>query len=83
MGTYRKHKGQQVQMPEDLVRMALASNAILAVIPMQDILALDGHHRMNTPGTCSGNWHWRFQWQQLSAEQQKNIKRAIKQSKRS
>ena len=81
--TQTQVQNQQVQMPEDLVHMALASNAMLAVIPMQDILALDGHHRMNTPGTCSGNWHWRFQWQQLSAEQQKNIKRAIKQSKRS
>ena len=81
--TQTQEQNQQVQMPEDLVHMALASNAMLAVIPMQDILALDGHHRMNTPGTCSGNWHWRFQWQQLSAEQQKNIKRAIKQSKRS
>jgi 4-alpha-glucanotransferase len=35
---------------------------------MQDILALDTTHRMNTPGTSSGNWHWRFSWQQLTPE---------------
>ncbi len=53
-------------MPNDLIDMALESNAQLAIIPMQDLMALDGSHRMNTPGTCTGNWHWRFTWQQLS-----------------
>lgn len=49
-----------------LVEMALQSEAALAIIPMQDLLELDGSHRMNTPGTASGNWHWRFNWQQLT-----------------
>ena len=35
-----------------------ASNARLAVIPMQDLLQLDGSARMNTPGTSDGNWKW-------------------------
>jgi 4-alpha-glucanotransferase len=48
-----------------LIVMALESEAKLAIIPMQDLLALNGSHRMNTPGTISGNWHWRFTWQQL------------------
>jgi len=51
-----------------LIQAALASVANLAVIPMQDILELDSEHRMNTPGTTEGNWHWRFQWEQLSPE---------------
>lgn len=51
-----------------LIQAALASVANLAVIPMQDILELDSEHRMNTPGTTEGNWKWRFQWQQLTAE---------------
>ncbi|KJV05606.1 4-alpha-glucanotransferase [Methylocucumis oryzae] len=51
-----------------LVQAALASVANLAVIPMQDILELGSEHRMNTPGTTEGNWRWRFQWSQLSAE---------------
>lgn len=45
-------------MPWPLVRAALASVARLAVIPMQDLLALDSRHRMNTPGTVEGNWGW-------------------------
>jgi 4-alpha-glucanotransferase len=56
-------------MPQDLIDMALESNAQLAIIPMQDILALGSNERMNTPGSCCGNWHWRFNWQQLTAEQ--------------
>ena len=32
---------------------------------MQDILGLDGEHRMNLPGTTEGNWQWRFDWRQL------------------
>ena len=49
-------------MPWLLNRMALMSVSSLAVLPMQDVLALDGAHRMNVPGTTEDNWRWRFQW---------------------
>ncbi len=52
----------QEEMPWLLNRAALASVAQLAVVPMQDVLSLDGSHRMNTPGTTEGNWRWRFHW---------------------
>ena len=52
-------------MPWLLIRTALQSVSELAVIPMQDILALDGQHRMNTPGTTEGNWQWKFDWEML------------------
>jgi 4-alpha-glucanotransferase len=55
-------------MPWLLVRAALASVARLAVIPMQDVLGLDGAHRMNVPGVTEGNWRWRFDWSQLKDE---------------
>jgi 4-alpha-glucanotransferase len=29
---------------------------------MQDVLGLDGSHRMNFPGKPEGNWSWRFAW---------------------
>ena len=63
----------EMNMPADLINMAFESDAQLAIIPMQDILELDSSHRMNTPGTCSGNWHWRFNWQQLTTAQSKYI----------
>lgn len=52
-------------MPWLLIRSALRSVSGIAVIPMQDILSLDGNHRMNVPGTIEGNWHWGFDWEQL------------------
>ncbi|MGZ8258165.1 MAG: 4-alpha-glucanotransferase [Methylotenera sp.] len=73
----------QPNMPNDLIEMALASNAQLAIIPMQDLLALDSSHRMNTPGMPSDNWHWRFNWQQISTEQKKNFAEAIARTGRS
>jgi 4-alpha-glucanotransferase len=52
-------------MPWPLVRAALASRAHLAIVPMQDVLARNGAHRMNVPGTSEGNWVWRFEWGQV------------------
>lgn len=55
-------------MPWPLITTALASPACLVILPMQDVLALDGRHRMNTPGTMSeDNWCWRFQWDMVPA----------------
>lgn len=52
-------------MPWPLIRACFASVGQWAIIPMQDILMLDNNHRMNVPGTTSGNWQWRFSWEQL------------------
>ena len=46
----------------DLIRAACASVADTAIIPMQDVLGLDGAHRMNLPGRGEGYWEWRFEW---------------------
>ena len=69
-------------MPQDLVTLALASKANMAIIPMQDILGLDAAHRMNTPGSIVGNWQWRFTWDMLKQSAQKHIKNAIVQTQR-
>ncbi|BCA80355.1 4-alpha-glucanotransferase [Desulfuromonas sp. AOP6] len=53
-------------MPWDLIRCALSSVAGLCILPMQDILGLDASARMNTPGTSSGNWGWRFCGEQMT-----------------
>jgi 4-alpha-glucanotransferase len=45
-------------MPEALIRAALGSVARLAIVPVQDLLALSSEARLNTPGTASGNWTW-------------------------
>ena len=55
-------------MPWPMIRAALASRADLAIVPMQDLMGLDGGHRMNRPGVANGNWQWRFQWDQLEEQ---------------
>ncbi len=54
--------GSGHDIPLALIRAASRSVAKLALFPMQDVLSLDGTHRMNLPGTCNGNWGWRFTW---------------------
>lgn len=44
-----------------MIRMAMQSVGKVVVIPMQDILHLDDHARMNTPGTVGQNWTWQLQ----------------------
>ena len=51
-----------------LVREAFASTSSYAVIPLQDILALDNGSRMNTPSTTGGNWMWRMDEKSLTEE---------------
>ena len=55
--------------PDEVVGAAithvLASSADLTIIPLQDLLELDGRARMNLPGTIEGNWAWRATPEQL------------------
>ncbi|WP_303917857.1 4-alpha-glucanotransferase [Draconibacterium sediminis] len=59
---------------KQIMEMALASVADTAILPMQDVLELDEKSRMNTPGTATGNWDWRFQWKQLKVGQKKFLR---------
>lgn len=51
----------------DLIRLALASVANTAIVPMQDVLRLGDEARMNVPGQPHGNWSWRMRWDQMDA----------------
>ncbi len=50
------------------IRAAYASVAILAVIPVQDVLGLDSDARMNIPSKPGGNWTWRLKAGALTNE---------------
>lgn len=50
------------------IRLAFASVAYLAIIPMQDLLGLDSNARMNIPGTTVDNWRWRSRVQDFTPE---------------
>ncbi|WP_349668885.1 4-alpha-glucanotransferase [Lacrimispora sp.] len=44
----------------DFIRLALASVANLAVIPVQDYLGTGRNGRINEPSTLGNNWKWRL-----------------------
>jgi len=60
---YLHSDGQAVHW--DMIRVALASVADTAIVPLQDVLGLGATARMNLPGTRQHNWSWRLQPQQL------------------
>lgn len=43
-----------------IIATAMRTDAVATVVPVQDLLALGGEARMNTPGTSTGNWRWRM-----------------------
>ena len=61
-----------------LVEAAYASEARLVVIPAQDILALNGRHRMNLPGTPEGNWSWRVKAGKLNETAAERLSALVK-----
>ncbi|MFQ3673818.1 MAG: 4-alpha-glucanotransferase, partial [Aggregatilineales bacterium] len=64
-----EYMGREVRdIAWDLIRMALASPAHTAVIPLQDLMSWDSTGRMNTPGKQGGNWGWRFQPHHLTED---------------
>jgi len=56
----RRYLGRRTPKVWDFVRLAYASVAAWAVVPVQDVLELGSEARMNTPGVASGNWRWRL-----------------------
>jgi 4-alpha-glucanotransferase len=49
------------------IRMAQASVASLAVVPLQDVLGLSSEARLNTPSVSEGNFRWRYQQGSLTS----------------
>jgi 4-alpha-glucanotransferase len=66
----------------DMIRAAFCTDAKLAIAPMQDYLGLGSEARLNTPGTSSNNWRWRFQDRQLTSEVRGQVAHLVEQSGR-
>ncbi|ALJ00504.1 malto-oligosyltrehalose synthase [Rufibacter tibetensis] len=49
-------------------RLAYASVAKTAILPLQDVLGIDELGRMNTPGKGEGNWGWRLMPGQINKD---------------
>jgi 4-alpha-glucanotransferase len=51
---------QPTEVVWDMIRLASASVADFAIVPLQDVLELGTEARMNQPARAAGNWRWRF-----------------------
>ena len=56
------------EAPEAFIRALFKTPCDTVIVPMQDVLGLDGSARMNYPGVTGGNWLWRMKPDQLSLE---------------
>lgn len=57
-------KAANSAIAEQLMRLCMMSSAETVVIPLADIMRLEGEGRINTPGVCGdGNWSWRIKRQ--------------------
>lgn len=65
-----------------LIELALESRANLAVFPVQDLLGQDSEYRMNRPGLAEGNWAYRLESGQPSAECMQRFAEAVRRSGR-
>lgn len=66
----------------DMIRAAFLSTANISIIPVQDVLELGSHHRMNTPGTSYNNWQFRLEDNQLTPLHGENLRYLSKLSNR-
>jgi len=51
-----------------LIELLYKTEASFVIVPLQDVLCLDNHARMNYPGTVGGNWEWQFKERDISEE---------------
>lgn len=70
---YTFHDLTKDNVHEIMMRLALASVAQLAVIPVQDVLGLGADGIMNKPSTGNGNWEWRLRPGQFGKKQAKHL----------
>ena len=71
------------QAPEAFIRALFRGPCDTVIVPMQDVLGLDGSARMNFPGTIGGNWLWRMKPDMLSLELSMKYYRLNKETDRS
>ena len=66
------------EIPDTLIKAALASIADTAIIPLQDYLHLDENSRINTPSTVGNNWSFRIDLKLVTEETIETVKEYVK-----
>lgn len=77
---YTRSDGSNINW--ELIRLGMLSVASMSIFPLQDYMNLGTEHRMNYPGTSSGNWKWRYTPEMLEEIDQDYIRFLIKLSNR-
>lgn len=73
---YAGQKITEKNICDVLIRLCYASVAKAAIIPVQDVLELDGSARMNLPASSAkNNWTWRVTDAQLNQKPGKQLRR--------
>lgn len=71
-------KATPAEVTWELIRLSYASVSRVAIIPMQDVLQLDGRARMNRPSTLGGNWEWRMEKESFTKEVEKKLAELVR-----
>ncbi|MCL1862167.1 MAG: 4-alpha-glucanotransferase [Defluviitaleaceae bacterium] len=58
----------------DLIKLALGTNALYAIVPIQDIMNLGASDRMNCPGLAQGWWKFRYTEDMLNHHQEAQLR---------
>jgi malto-oligosyltrehalose synthase/4-alpha-glucanotransferase len=67
---YLNKKIHEKDVHIEMAKLAFSSVANVAILPLQDLIALDETARMNMPSSPSGNWKWRLVTGQLNKNAQ-------------
>jgi 4-alpha-glucanotransferase len=62
------------EISDAMARLAYASIARLAILPIQDVLGLDENARMNVPSQGKDNWSWRLLPNQFNSNAEEKLK---------
>jgi 4-alpha-glucanotransferase len=73
---YAASDGREIHW--DMVRLAMASVADLAIVPHQDLVGIGSEGRMNTPAVPDGNWGFRITRPMLDSKIQRRLQELIR-----
>ncbi|MDH5213498.1 MAG: 4-alpha-glucanotransferase, partial [Gammaproteobacteria bacterium] len=80
--TLRVTGGTARTIHTNLIKVAFASAAKVAIAPMQDFLGLGSEARINTPGTSRNNWRWRVGEKEITARVRRRVGKLVSASNR-
>jgi 4-alpha-glucanotransferase len=65
-----------------MIRLALDADAVVSIVPAQDLLGLGSAARTNRPGRRAGNWRWRLPAGALDRALARRLRAATEEAKR-